>query len=238
MPCGNSIFIISCPVPHRLVHGMLWHWLDLQRGWPCISYFYIPNVSDVDLRAEMSCVWSVCWGSPRVPPGVSSSNYILTLLEGVKQDKPRPLLPPTNNLEGCDMYLRRGCWLKGNPVSHWIMCIVDDVWMLSAAIKLCIRCTWVMYVISTPYFSQQPVFLTTARVSHNSPCFSFFLTTARVAHNSPCCSQQPVLLTTAHVSHSSLCLHIQQFALSLQNRNRKAVHMNKRWAERACRVRG
>ena len=76
MLCGNIIFIImSCPVPPRLVHGMLWHWLDLQRGWLWISYF-------VDLRTEMSCVWSVCWGSLRVPPGLSSCNYILTLLEG------------------------------------------------------------------------------------------------------------------------------------------------------------
>jgi len=35
------LIIISCPVPPRLVHGMLWHWLDLWREWLCISYFYI-----------------------------------------------------------------------------------------------------------------------------------------------------------------------------------------------------
>jgi len=85
------------------------------RGWLCISYFYILNVSGVDLRAEMSCVWSVCWGSPRVPLGLSSSNYILTLLEGWKR---RNLDSYFHHLKGCDMYLQRACWLKGNPVSH------------------------------------------------------------------------------------------------------------------------
>ena len=42
--------IISCPLPPCLVHGMLWHWLDLHSEWQCISYFYISNVLGVDLR--------------------------------------------------------------------------------------------------------------------------------------------------------------------------------------------
>ena len=62
--------IISCPVPPRLVHGMLWHWLDLQKEWLCISYFYIPNVSGVDLRPRYpvydQCVLRQSKGSPWV----------------------------------------------------------------------------------------------------------------------------------------------------------------------------
>jgi len=78
----------------HLVHGMLWHWLDLQWGWLCICYFYIPNVSGVDLRTERSRVWSVLGRTIRVFP-LGYPPPILTLLWGVKQYKPR-LLTSTN----------------------------------------------------------------------------------------------------------------------------------------------
>jgi len=85
--CKIILTVISCQVPLHLVHGMLWHWLDLQRGW---LYFYIPNVSGMDLRTEISCVWSVCCGNPRVPLGLSSSNYSDTILRCEKGETSAP----------------------------------------------------------------------------------------------------------------------------------------------------
>ena len=96
--CGNIILrhADSPSFSAQYLPRMLWHWLNLQKGWLGISYFYIPNVSGVDLRTEMSYVWSVLgraiWGFLLgYPPPI-----ILTLLWGVKHQSnllPRGQLP-------------------------------------------------------------------------------------------------------------------------------------------------
>ena len=122
--CKIILTIISCPVPPHLVHGMLWHSLDLQRRWLCISYFYIPNVSGVDLRTDILCSYDQCavaiWGFPLgYPPPV-----IPTLLKMRTGDA---LAPHFHQLTTLSIVVRTKSLLvqRQSPVSHSYT--VDDV---------------------------------------------------------------------------------------------------------------
>ena len=70
-------------------------------------------------------VYDLCWGSPRVPLGLSPSNYIL---EGWNR---RNLHPYFHQLTALRVVICTYKELVGSKAIQ-IMCTVDDVWMLSA----------------------------------------------------------------------------------------------------------
>jgi len=66
-------------LPH-LVHGMLWHWVDLQRGGFAQELLHSKCLCMVWIQGQSCPVYNLCWGDPRVPLGLSFSNFSYTAL--------------------------------------------------------------------------------------------------------------------------------------------------------------
>jgi len=96
---GVTVLVLHMPsvehYPHFLPSTSLWNLLDLQRDWLCISYFYIPNFSGLELRRRYSvydqCVEAIQGFPLGYPPSI-----IPTLLEALDRRSLGPSLPPTN----------------------------------------------------------------------------------------------------------------------------------------------
>ena len=153
---------ICCPLPPCLVHGMLWHWLNLRRGWLCIRYFYIPNVSDVDLRTEMSCMCIICVGQSEGSLWFILLHLFWHYFEAWNRRSLGPSLPPTNNLESCDTYEEPvgSKAIPSKPLNYaysgWCNFLIKDCRYSSD--------------FTPQNTSELQQILSAGHISHNSPC--------------------------------------------------------------------